>query len=65
MLFPDDIVLVDKTRAGINAKLELWRQTLKSRGFRLSRAKREYMECKLSKQEIRDYNIVRLDGQEY
>ena len=32
MLFAD-IVLVDKTRAGVNAKLELWRQTLESRGF--------------------------------
>ena len=50
MLFADDIVLVDETRAWINVKLELWRQTLKSRGFRLSRAKKEYMECKFSKQ---------------
>ena len=63
MLFADDIVLVDETRAGINAKLELWRQTLKSRGFRLNRAKTEYIECKFSKQEIRDYIIVRLDEQ--
>ena len=39
MLFADDIVLVDETRDGVNAKLELWRQTLESRGFRLSRAK--------------------------
>ena len=37
MLFADDIFLVDETRAGVNAKLELWRQTLESRGFRLSR----------------------------
>jgi len=44
--------------------LELWRQTLESRGFRLSRAKTEYIECKFSKQGIRDYSIVRLDGQE-
>ena len=29
ILFADDIVLVDETRAGVNAKLELWRQTLK------------------------------------
>jgi len=43
--------------------LELWRQTLESRGFRLSRVKIEYMECKFSKQEIREYNIVTLDGQ--
>jgi len=34
MLFVDDIVLVDETRAGANVKLELWRQTLESRGFR-------------------------------
>ena len=39
MLFADDIVLVDETRAGVNAKFELWRQTRESRGFRLSRAK--------------------------
>jgi len=52
MLFADDIVLVDETRAGVNAKLELWRQTLESRGFILSRPKTEYLECKFSKQEI-------------
>ena len=63
MLFADDIVLVDETRAGVNAKLELWRQTLEPRGFRLSRAKIEYMEYKFSKQGIRDYSIVRLDWQ--
>lgn len=35
MLFINNIILVDRTRAWLNAKLELWRQTLKSRGFRL------------------------------
>ena len=49
MLFADDIVLVDEMRAGVNAKLELWMQTLESRGFRLSRTKTEYMEYKFSK----------------
>jgi len=49
MLSDDDIVLVDETKAGVNAKLELWRQTLETRGFRLSRTKTEYMECKFSK----------------
>ena len=48
MLFTDDIVLVYDTRARVYAKLELWRQTLKSRSFRLSRTKTENMECKLS-----------------
>ena len=28
MLFVDDIVLVDETRARINHKLELWQETL-------------------------------------
>jgi len=64
MLFADDIVLVDEMRVGVNAKLELWRQTVESLGFRLSRTKTEYMECKLSKQRIRDYSIVTPDGQE-
>ena len=64
MLFADDIVLVDETRAGVNVKLELWRQTLESRGFRLSRAKIKYIECKFSKKGIRDYSIVRLNAQE-
>ena len=50
ILFADDIVLVDETRAEVNVKLELWRQNLESRGFRLSRAITEYMECKFSKQ---------------
>ena len=52
MLFANDIVLVDETKAGVNTKLELWRKTLESRDFRLSMTKTEYMECKLSKQEI-------------
>ena len=65
ILFTDNIVLVDETRAGVNAKLELWGQTLKSRGFRLSRVKTEYMECKFSKHGIQNYSIVRLDRQKY
>ena len=52
MLFADDIVLVDEMRAGINTKLELWRKTLESRDFRLSRTKTEYIEYKFSKQKI-------------
>ena len=64
MLFIDDIVLIDEMRARENAKLELWRHSLKSQGFRLNRVKIEYMECKFSKKGIRDHSIVRLDGQE-
>ena len=31
MLFADDVVLVDESRAGVNMKLELWRRTLESK----------------------------------
>ena len=43
MLFADDVVLVDESQAGVNRKLELWRQTLESKGFRLSITKTKYM----------------------
>jgi hypothetical protein len=45
MLFADDVVLVDESREGVNRKLELWCQTLESKGFRISRTKTEYMRC--------------------
>ena len=45
MFFADDIVLVDESRTGVNQKLELWREILESKGFRLSRIKIEYIRC--------------------
>jgi hypothetical protein len=48
MLFADDVVLVDDSRAGVNRKLELWRHMLELKGFRLSRTKTEYMMCDFS-----------------
>ncbi|XP_070002232.1 uncharacterized protein [Nicotiana sylvestris] len=48
MLFADNIVLIDKTRDGVNTQLEIWRQILESKGFKLSRTKIEYLECKFS-----------------
>ena len=35
VLIDVDIVLVDKIRARVNVKIELWRQILESQGFRL------------------------------
>jgi hypothetical protein len=48
MLFADDLALVDETRVGVKRNLEQWRQTLESKGFRLSRTKNEYMRCEFS-----------------
>ena len=52
--FADDVVLVDESRAGVNRKLELWRRTLESKEFRLSRTKTEYMMC--------DFGATRHEG---
>ena len=62
MLFADDVVLVDESKAGVNRKLELWRCTLESKEFRLSRTKTEYMiyDFSASRHEGGD---VSLDGQ--
>ena len=47
MLFADD-VLIDESRIEVDRQLKLWRQTLESKGFRLSRTKTEYMKCEFS-----------------
>jgi hypothetical protein len=39
----DDVVLVDKTRAEVNGKLEWWKDSLDSKVPKLSRTKIEYM----------------------
>ncbi|KAF3623633.1 putative 60S ribosomal protein L18-1 [Capsicum annuum] len=54
MLFADDVVLTDETREGVNKRLEVWRQTVESKGFRLSRSNTEYMECKFSDESQED-----------
>nr|XP_009770721.1 PREDICTED: uncharacterized protein LOC104221358 [Nicotiana sylvestris] len=38
----------EEVPCGVNARLEVWRQTLESKGFKLSRTKTEYLECKFS-----------------
>jgi hypothetical protein len=62
MLFADDVALVDDSRTRFNRKLELWRQILESKGFRLSRTKTEYMRCCFSTTRNQEEE-VRLDGQ--
>ncbi|XP_049369420.1 uncharacterized protein LOC125834308 [Solanum verrucosum] len=63
MLFVDDIVLIDETRDKVNARLEVWRRTLESKGFRLSRTKTEYLGCKFSYVLDEADGEVRLDTQ--
>ena len=46
----------------VNRKLELWRRTLESKGFRLSRTKTDYMMCDFSATR-HEGGDVSLDGQ--
>jgi hypothetical protein len=48
MLFANNVVLVDESKTEIDQKLELWRRTLETKGFRLSKSKTEYMKCNFS-----------------
>ncbi|KAK8946652.1 hypothetical protein KSP39_PZI007022 [Platanthera zijinensis] len=64
LLFADDIVLIDETREGVNAKLESWRDTLEKKGFRLSVAKTEYMELKFSSTRRTDGIVIKLGDQD-
>ena len=63
MLFVDDMVLVDDSRARVNRKLELWRQTLEFKGFSLNRPKTEYMTGSFSTTRYEEEEEVSLDGQ--
>jgi hypothetical protein len=61
MLFADDVMLIDESRIEVNQKLELWRQILESKGFKLSRIKIEYMRCQFSGENSDDEDVS-LDG---
>ncbi|KAF3639640.1 Calcineurin B-like protein 3 [Capsicum annuum] len=63
MLFADDVVLIDETRGRVNNMLEVWGKTLESKGFRLSRNKMEYLECKFNDLMHETDMVVNLDFQ--
>ena len=63
MLFADDIVLVDETKSGVERKLELWRDALETKGFKISRTKTEYMHCNFSGR-VNENNLdVKIDNE--
>ena len=64
MLFADDVVLIDESKVGLNAKLELWRDALESKGFKISRTKTECMEFNFKEGRTIDRALVEIDGQE-
>ena len=61
MLFADDVVLVDESRNGVNAKLERWWEPLESKGYKISRTKTEYMDCNFNGHIERAKTTVRIE----
>jgi len=62
ILFADDIVLIDESREGVNAKLEQWRDIFEVEGFRLSRSNTEYLHCRFSADEGDVASEVAIEG---
>ena len=62
MLFADDIVLVAETKVEVNAKLELWREALESKGLKISGNKIEYIKCNFSKNPGLNEGVVSIEG---
>ena len=64
MLFADDIVLIDETKYGVNAKLDVWREVLESKGFKISRTKIEYIKYNFSENRNTNEETVKIASQE-
>lgn len=47
-LFANDIVLLDELHNAMHEMLKVCRRTMKAKGFRLSRTKIKYFECKFN-----------------
>ena len=45
MLFADDLVICEHSRAEVEIQLEIWRETFEFHGLRVSREKTGYMSC--------------------
>lgn len=63
ILFAYDVVLVNETIEDVNIKLELWRNTLESKDFKLNAQKIKYIKCKFNKNRSINNVIVRYKDQ--
>ena len=63
MLFANDIVLIDETKDTAKNKLELRRNTLESKDFKLKAQKIKYIKCKFNKNRSINNVIVRYKDQ--
>lgn len=61
MLIVDDVVLIFETKGGVNDKLQVRRQTLEFKGFRLSQTKMKYLACNFIDWMHEDDVVVEID----
>ena len=50
-LYTDNIVLIGESFETVNSRLEEWRETLESKGLRVSRSKTKYIEYDFGERE--------------
>ena len=55
------LVMIRKSKEDIIVKMELWRETLESKSFRISRTKTEYMKCKFNQSRSSESGELKLD----
>ena len=60
MLFEDDLILCETSKAAVKRDLEIWRDQFERHGLRVSRRKTEYMPCKDDDNNSRNYGEIQL-----
>ena len=58
----DDIVLIDETSESLGRKLDMWQEELKSKGFRISCLKTEYLVCNFGLESRDKDNSMEIEG---
>ena len=62
MLFADDLVLCETSKAAVEKELEIWRDQFKSHGLRVSRTITAYTPCNDYDNNPRNYEEIQLGG---
>ena len=52
--------MIDETKSRVTAKLDVWREVLESKGFKISRTKTEYIKCNFSGNRNTNDEIVKI-----
>ena len=61
MLFADDLVLYETSKAAVERKLEIWRNQFERHGLRVSRTKTAYMPGNDYDNNSRNYEEIQLE----